>query len=196
MTFSDRCNKYILGKTLDNQYPDVRQYGARYGLYSFFFMNLFNFGDRFLPSSVQPLYAAEFKLNDFQTSLPTLATLLALMLFVMIYGFVSDTNIVDRRILIFSGVFIWSITTSLAFLSTNFTTLIITRIFVGIGEAAYGTVAPPMISDYYPVFERNGAFSIYYLAVPVGVAVAFAIGAVVGSKYGWRFVDLVVTFFT
>ena len=47
-----------------------------------------------------------------------------------------------------------------------------------------------MIADYFPVYERSGAFSIYFLAVPVGVAVGFAVGAVVGGRYGWRFVRL------
>lgn len=189
---SNCCNKYILGRQLDSQYPGIRQYGARYGLHAFFWMNLINYADRFLPSSVQVLYAAEFRLNDLQTSLPIMTTLLAFVIFAMFYGLLSDSNLIDRRLLLFSGVFIWSLTSCLAAVAQDLNGLIATRIFVGLGEAAYGTIAPPMISDYFPIFERNGAFSVYFLAVPVGVAVAFAVGAKVGAQYGWRIAFIVM----
>jgi MFS family permease len=103
-------------------------------------MNLINYADRFLPSAVQPLYQKEFGLTDFQTALPVTVTILAFMLFALFFGFVSDSNIFDRRILMFTGVLLWSVTSALAALSTNLTSLIITRIFVGVGEAAYGTI--------------------------------------------------------
>jgi MFS family permease len=43
-----------------------------------------------------------------------------------------------------------------------------------------------MISDYFPQHERNVAYGIYYLAIPVGGALGFGIGAVLGSSFGWR----------
>lgn len=43
-----------------------------------------------------------------------------------------------------------------------------------------------MISDFYPNNERNTAYGIYYLAIPVGAALGYGIGALVGSAVGWR----------
>ena len=49
-----------------------------------------------------------------------------------------------------------------------------------------GTIAPPMISDYFTVEERNTAYGIYYLAIPVGGALGYGIGAILGSTFSWR----------
>jgi len=55
------------------------------------------------------------------------------------------------------------------------------RSLVGVGEAAYGTISPPMLSDFYPFRERNVVYGIYYLAIPVGAALGYAIGAILGN---------------
>jgi MFS family permease len=80
----------------------------------------------------------------------------------------------------------WSVATSLAGLSTNLLQLIMIRALVGVGEAAYGTISPPMLSDFYPFFERNVVYGIYYLAIPIGGALGYAFGAVIGGAFGWR----------
>ena len=43
-----------------------------------------------------------------------------------------------------------------------------------------------MIADFYPQAERNVAYGIYYLAIPIGGALGFGIGALLGSAFGWR----------
>jgi MFS family permease len=43
-----------------------------------------------------------------------------------------------------------------------------------------------MISDFYPQHERNVGYGIYYLAIPLGGALGFGIGALLGSAFGWR----------
>ena len=48
---------------------------------------------------------------------------------------------------------------------------------VGIGEASYITVAPTIIADLFPTKSRIRALSIFYLAVPIGTAMGFGIGA-------------------
>jgi sugar phosphate permease len=43
-----------------------------------------------------------------------------------------------------------------------------------------------MISDFFPHQDRNIAYAIYFLAIPVGGAMGFAIGSVLGGQFGWR----------
>ena len=43
-----------------------------------------------------------------------------------------------------------------------------------------------MISDFYPYIERNVAYGIYYLAVPVGAALGYGITAALGTAFSWR----------
>ena len=43
-----------------------------------------------------------------------------------------------------------------------------------------------MISDFYPLNERNAAYSIYFLGIPLGAAIGFGLGPTIAKKYGWR----------
>src|SRR5205823_1407296 len=69
---------------------------------------------------------------------------------------------------------------------TAFWMLLLTRCFVGIGEAAYGPIAPTMISDLYPVKDRGRVLAWFYVAIPVGGALGYALGEVVQGAWGWR----------
>src|SRR6185503_10055954 len=64
---------------------------------------------------------------------------------------------------------------------------LLTRCFVGIGEAAYGPVAPTILSDLYPVSQRGRILSWLYLAIPVGSALGYTVGGGLASAFGtWR----------
>jgi MFS family permease len=62
---------------------------------------------------------------------------------------------------------------------------------VGIGEAAYATISPSLLSDYFPPARRNRIITIFYVAIPVGTALGFTLGGLVGNAYGWRTAFLV-----
>ena len=51
------------------------------------------------------------------------------------------------------------------------------RSLVGVGEASYVTVAPTIIADMFSARMRVRALSIYYIAVPVGTAMGYGVGA-------------------
>ena len=121
------CNYSILGRSLDDKFPNIRQYGARYAIILLFVMNLINFSDRYIPSAIKPLYRADLKLTDLQSSLPITATLVVYILSAPFFGYLSDYNVIDRRIILFSGIFLWSIATALAALSQNIVQLVCIR---------------------------------------------------------------------
>lgn len=43
-----------------------------------------------------------------------------------------------------------------------------TRLFVGVGEASYATIAPTILADLFPAERRLRILSIFYLAMPLG----------------------------
>ena len=59
------------------------------------------------------------------------------------------------------------------------------------GEAAYATLSPALLSDFYPPNLRSRALTFFYVAIPVGTAVGFAAGGAIGERYGWRAAFLV-----
>lgn len=106
------------------------------------------------------------------------------------FGWFADKQIIDRRYLLAFGIMFWSLTTAVAGLSQNLIQLVIFRSLVGVGEACYGTIAPPMLFDYFPASDRNVTFGVYYLAIPVGAALGYAIGTTIATLFGWRWAFL------
>ena len=56
---------------------------------------------------------------------------------------------------------------------------------VGVGEASYATVAPTLIDDMAPPAKKGRWLSIFYVAIPIGSALGYVIGGLLG-KLGWR----------
>jgi len=96
----------------------------------------------------------------------------------------------SRWALVGVGVILWSLASGASGLAGGFFALLLTRCFVGVGEAAYGPVAPVLISDLYPVKIRGQVLAWFYMAIPVGYALGFVIGDMVArsgiSEWGER----------
>ncbi|MFZ5481961.1 MAG: spinster family MFS transporter [Myxococcota bacterium] len=147
-------------------------------------MNLLNYFDRYVPSAVKDLFKTDLGLTDAETSWPLTAFVVVYMITSPIFGSLADR--VPRRVLIAGGVALWSLATGGAALATGFWTFLLARALVGVGEAAYATLAPPLISDYFPPERRNRVLTLFYVAIPVGAALGFAIGGWLGKLWGWR----------
>jgi MFS family permease len=147
-------------------------------------MNLLNYIDRWVPSAVKDLFKKDLDLTDAQTSLPLSAFILVYMVASPIFGTLAEKG--PRKILVAVGVAIWSLATASAALAQGFGTLLLARSLVGIGEAAYATIAPAILSDFFPPEKRNRIFTIFYVATPVGSAIGFALGGFLGAQVGWR----------
>jgi MFS family permease len=113
------------------------------------------------------------------------AFIVTYMVIAPLFGWLAER--VSRWWLIGIGVLVWSLASGASGLAQTFTMLLITRCFVGFGEGAYGPVAPTVISDLYPVRVRGQVMSWFYLAIPVGGALGYALGGQVAeSSLGWR----------
>src|SRR2546425_7627834 len=64
--------------------------------------------------------------------------------------------------------------------------LLLARAVVGVGEASYAVVTPSLLSDCYPPERRARVLGIFYAAIPVGSALGYVVGGLVGEHYGWR----------
>jgi MFS family permease len=105
----------------------------------------------------------------------SMAFMVAYMLSAPVFGFLADR--MSRWWLIGIGVAVWSLASGGSGLATSFLVLLITRVFVGVGEGAYGPAAPAVISDMYPVSRRGSVFAWFYVAIPVGSALGYILGA-------------------
>ena len=163
--------------------------GARTAIIVLTAMNLLNYVDRYVPSAVKELVKVDLQLTDAQTSLPLTSFVWVYMLASPVFGALADK--VSRPRLIAGGVLLWSLATAGAAFATDFWSFLIARALVGVGEAAYATLAPPLLSDYYPPARRNAVLTTFYIAIPVGSAIGFGLGGWVGGAYGWQAAFLV-----
>lgn len=170
--------------------------GAGYALGLLFVINLFNYIDRQVLSAVLPKLQFDATLFDptdpwLNTKLGflTSAFLVSYTLLSPVFGWVGNRG--RRWWVVGFGVVIWSLASGGSGLATGYVVLLLTRCVVGIGEAAYGPVAPSMLSDLFPVARRGKVMALFYLAIPVGSALGFVIGGQVGEHFGWRTAFLV-----
>jgi predicted MFS family arabinose efflux permease len=147
-------------------------------------LNLFNFIDRYVLPGVQPLVQKEFGVNDAQIGLLTTAFFFTYMLAAPVTGWLGDRY--PRKPLIIIGALLWSAATLYTAEVHSYRTLLIRHAIVGIGEATFSIFAPAMLADFYPERERNRVLSIFYVTIPVGGALGYLIGGVLGERYGWR----------
>lgn len=155
-------------------------------------INLFNYIDRQVLSAVLPkleLDADIFRPDDpwlkFKLGWLTTAFLVSYMVMSPLFGRLADTR--SRWLLVGIGVILWSLASGGSGLAIGFVALLLTRCLVGVGEAAYGPVAPAMLSDLYPERSRGRIMAWFYMAIPVGSALGFVIGGLVAdTAWGWR----------
>lgn len=147
-------------------------------------LNLFNYLDRSVLSSVLPNLQHDLGLDDNQGG--TLGTVFMLGYFITspFFGFLGDR--MPRKWLIALGIFVWSLGTVLSGFASGYWNLVWFRVLVGVGEASYATISPSLIADKFFGTRRNTAITVFYVAIPVGAALGFVVGGQIATHWSWR----------
>jgi predicted MFS family arabinose efflux permease len=111
----------------------------------------------------------------------------------------------NRSRVIALGVTLWSLATAACGLSQTFVHMFVSRMVVGVGEAALTPAAHSMLADYFPREKLGRAVGTYAIGSFIGAGIAFLIGGyiiallrgvpsvalpVIGAVHAWQ-----VTFF-
>ena len=153
-------------------------------------INLFNYLDRYVVSAlVESLKKSELRLSDTQLGSLMTGFIVVYMLTSPLFGTLGDRG--SRPRLLALGVSLWSVATALGGLARSFAGLLAARAAVGVGEAAYGTIAPALIADSFPKEKRGRVFAIFFAAIPIGSAAGYVLGGLVDQRFGWRAAFLV-----
>jgi len=160
-------------------------FSPRLGLAVLTLINLFNYLDRYVVASlVESLKKPPLNLTDTQLGSLMTGFVLVYMLTSPIFCTLGDRR--GRPRLLALGVGIWSAATALGGLARNFAGLFAARATVGVGEAAYGTIAPALLADYFPREKRGRVFAVFFAAIPIGSAAGYVLGGLMDQKFGWR----------
>ena len=162
----------------------------RYALGLLLAVNLLNYIDRQVLFAVFPLIKIDLSLTDTALGFLGSAFMLSYLLFAPLFGWLGDHW--SRTRLASGGLVVWSLATALSGFAPGYRTLLAARATVGVGEASFGTVSPGLISDFFPKEQRGRILAWFYVAIPVGSALGYLLGGVLGQRYGWHAAFLLV----
>lgn len=155
-------------------------------------VNYLNYIDRFILSAVLLSIKIDLNLSDFQAGLLATSFMVAYMFTSPLFGWLGDTR--KRTWLLAGGVLLWSVASLMTGWAGTFVLLALSRFLLGFGESAFTTIATPYISDFYPSSRRGRALAIFSSGLPVGAALGFVLGGLLGQWVGWRNAFLIVGF--
>ncbi len=144
----------------------------------------FSFIDRQILSLLSTEVIRDLQLTDSEFGLLAgLAFALFYTLLGVPIGIAADRY--SRRGIIMTGIAVWSLMTAACGFTRNFFELFLTRMGVGVGEAALSPPAYSMITDYFPPKTLGVALGTYGMGIYIGSGLAFIVGgAVVGAVSG------------
>jgi len=147
-------------------------------------LNLLNYIDRSVLYAVQDLVKAEFHRSDAAFGLLTSVFFIFYMCAAPFMGPLAERF--SRKSVIIAGAWVWSGATLLTAFTHDFTGLLIRHTLVGIGEVSFVVLSPTFVADMFPQSQRGRVMGIFYLAIPVGTALGYVLGGLMGPAYGWR----------
>jgi predicted MFS family arabinose efflux permease len=152
-------------------------------------INLLNYLDRYVVPPIVPELKSAMALSDAQLGWLVPAFMIVYTLAAPVFGTWGDRGSRTRPIAL--GIFIWSLATLLSGLARSYPQLLAGRALVGIGEAAYVAIAPALLADCFPASRRGRVYSVLNMAIPVGSALGYVLGGLIGQHAGWRAAFLV-----
>ncbi len=177
---------YVEASTLGTPVTSV----ARPRLYAWlvfaltFGLLLSDYMSRQVLNAVFPLLKAEWGLSD--TQLGSLSGVVALLVGVLTFplSVMADRWGRVRSILLMAT--LWSLATLGCAISTNYGEMLTARFFVGLGEAAYGSVGIALIISIFPSHLRSTLTGAFMAGGAFGSVVGMALGGVFAARFGWR----------
>jgi predicted MFS family arabinose efflux permease len=147
-------------------------------------INFLNYLDRYILPSVATRIQPEFHLNDSDVGLLGSAFLLVYAVATIPFGIWADRGV--RKTVVGVGVTIWSLATLFTGLARNYLQLFLARAVLGVGEGSYYPAGTALLGDYVRKEGRARAMSIWAAGTALGIAVGFAGGGIIASRFGWR----------
>jgi MFS family permease len=184
--------------------PTLVPKGARYALALVALTNAASLLDRQILAILAPAIKADLHVGDAEMGL-LFGTVFALFyaLFSLPLGRLAD-GWIRTRLLAISLLF-WSAATGLGGLANSFGVLALSRLGVGIGEAASQPAGTSLIYDYWPKRRRGFVMAVIASAIALGIGGSLALGGIAADwwdglaraggapvpLHGWQFALIV-----
>jgi predicted MFS family arabinose efflux permease len=135
-------------------------------------------------NAVFPVLKAAWNLSD--TQLGSLNSIVALLVGLLTFplSVLADRWGRIKSIVLMAG--LWSLATLACSLAEGYGQMFAARFFVGVGEAAYGSVGIALILSVFPPNMRSSLTGAFMAGGALGSVLGMALGGVISAKFGWR----------
>lgn len=135
-------------------------------------------------NAVFPLLKAEWGLSD--TQLGSLSGVVALLVGLLTFplSVLADRWGRVRSIILMAS--LWSLATLACGVATSYGQMFAARFFVGLGEAAYGSVGVALIISVFPAHLRSTLTGAFMAGGAFGSVAGVALGGILATHLGWR----------
>ena len=155
--------------------PKQDSIASHYALGVLLLAYILSFIDRNIMALLVGPIREDFNISDFQFSLlHGLAFTIFYIVLGLPIGWLADR--ISRKLIISSGIFFWSLMTSLCGLANNFHSLFLTRVGVGVGEASLSPATYSLLSDLYSEKNLRWATAIFAMGITIGSGTSYMIG--------------------
>ena len=149
-----------------------------------FLLMTFDFIDRQIVVSMFPYLKAEWALSDRE-----LGALISIVSVTVAVGTLPLSLLVDRWSRV-KGVVVmatvWSLATIACAFAGSYQRLVVTRAFIGLGEAGYGPAAGAILSSVFPTRMRATIVGAFLAAASFGSVLGVVLGGVIAARWGWK----------
>ncbi|MFD9126822.1 MFS transporter [Kitasatospora sp. NPDC059571] len=135
-------------------------------------------------NAVFPLLKAEWLLTD--AKLGSLSGVVALAVGVLAFPMSLLADRWGRVRSLVAAAITWSVATLGCAVAADYGQMFVGRLFVGIGEAAYGSVGIAVVLSVFPIGMRATLSGAFIAGGAFGSVLGVAIGGAVGQHLGWR----------
>jgi predicted MFS family arabinose efflux permease len=81
---------------------------------------------------------------------------------------------------------LWSVATAASAVATNYDQLLLARMFIGVGEAAYGSVGLAIVLSVFPRSRRASLTGAFMAGGSFGAVIGVYLGGSLAQRFGWR----------
>ncbi|MEO1968660.1 MAG: DHA2 family efflux MFS transporter permease subunit [Sphingomonadaceae bacterium] len=101
------------------------------------------------------------------------------------------TNVIGRKRYFIFSIILFTLSSFLCGISPNLTTLVIARVFQGIGGGGLAPVEQSILADTFPPEKRGMAFAAFAIVVVVGPVLGPSLGGYITEYSSWHWIFLI-----
>jgi len=131
-----------------------------------------------------PLLKVQWQVSD--TQLGSISSIVPLTVGVLTLPFSIIADRWGRVKSIALMVAVWSVATLGCAIASNYHEMVVARFFVGIGEAAYGSVGFAMLLSIFPKHMRSSVSGGFTSAGAFGSVLGVSLSGLIATHFGWR----------